>query len=407
MLILVIPYSHTVSHVSRPLMVALELNRRRGHEIVFAGESPALRFAREAGFETVPLHEPDPAVLYGAIREGRLRFVSNDELERMIDADLALIREIRPDLVLTDGRFSAMVSTQIARVRHAAIVNVSSTAYRAVPYVPLFDRIPAQGALRRFLDRLNLRIEMLVFDRVMSSFTRLSRRYRLPVTVTATNCLTGAGMTLLPDSPRYFPTVDLPANYHYVGPLILRTSTPPPPWWGDLAARREPVIYLTMGSTGVPDFFVKVDSLLRDLPCSLVIATAGSPCTIPEARGGLFVTDFIDGDLIMGISSAVVCHGGNGTVYQALSHGCPLLCIPTIPDQAFNGRRVEALGLGRSIPWETCARSPRLFREIIEDLITNRELRKRVDEFAGHLKEFSGERRAADILERFVRETSA
>jgi hypothetical protein len=36
--ILALPYSHTLSHVSRPLLVAKEL-RNRGHEIVFAGES--------------------------------------------------------------------------------------------------------------------------------------------------------------------------------------------------------------------------------------------------------------------------------------------------------------------------------------------------------------------------------
>jgi UDP:flavonoid glycosyltransferase YjiC (YdhE family) len=43
----------------------------------------------------------------------------------------------------------------------------------------------------------------------------------------------------------------------------------------------------------------------------------------------------------------VVCHSGNGTVYQALSGGTPIVGVPEFHDQDFNMQRVEALGLGR------------------------------------------------------------
>ena len=138
--ILAIPYTHTLSHLSRPLAVAKEL-RNRGFEVIFAGESPKTGFVREEGFEVVPVFEPEAGELFENIRRGRLRFASRGIINRMIEADLALYEGVRPDLVLTDGRFTAAISTQIAGMKHGAIVNVSSTDYRALPYIPLFEFI--------------------------------------------------------------------------------------------------------------------------------------------------------------------------------------------------------------------------------------------------------------------------
>jgi len=46
----------------------------------------------------------------------------------------------------------------------------------------------------------------------------------------------------------------------------------------------------------------------------------------------------------------VVSHGGNGTIYQALSGGKPVIGIPFHIDQEINLQRVESLGTGIKIP---------------------------------------------------------
>ncbi len=258
MKILVQPYTHTLSHLSRPLSVALEM-RSRGHEVVFAGESPKKRFIEREGFTVLPAYEPDPNVLFGNIRAGKLRFVSDDEISRMLEADLALYSEVKPDLVLTDGRFTAPISTHIGGLKHAAIVNVSSTEYRAVPYIPFFEWIPESLAKRdtalwRMLDRFNLSAEMLVFDSAMHTFTKLSRKFGLEKTITATNCLTGKDLTLLADVPEYFPTRNLPKDYHYIGPLTFKQGDDAKPSWWPPAKNGRPLVYITMGTTGVRSF---------------------------------------------------------------------------------------------------------------------------------------------------------
>jgi hypothetical protein len=42
----------------------------------------------------------------------------------------------------------------------------------------------------------------------------------------------------------------------------------------------------------------------------------------------------------------VLCHGGVGTINQALAHGKPLLMVPIFLEQKYNAQKLQALGLG-------------------------------------------------------------
>jgi UDP:flavonoid glycosyltransferase YjiC (YdhE family) len=401
MIVLVLPYTHTLSHISRPLAVAMEL-RRRGHEIIFAGESPKISFIEHECFPVVPLYEPDPDLLYGNIREGKLRFVSDPVLERMIEADLALFRQIKPDIVLTDGRFSSRISTHIAGVKHAAIVNVSSTEYRALPYIPFFEWVPPwlvkrETGLWGMLECLNLKLEMTVFDNAMGIFKKISRKYRLRKTVTATNCLTGNDITLLADIPEYFPTTNLPADYHYIGPLTWKSAIASPSWWPP-EKKNKPLVYITMGTTGVSDFFQKIHSLLKSSEFSAIITTGGQTADMETLEGKLYVEHFMDGDLVMEACDLVVCHGGNGTIYQALSHGKPVVGIPTIPDQAFNMRRVEALGIGKTLSWKDFSKTPELLLQLARSIINESSFYQNASNLKNIIATYDAPRKAANII---------
>ena len=400
-LILAVPYTHALSHISRPLSVAKEL-RERGHEVVFAGESPKTEFIKAEGFQVLPIHEPDPRVLFGNIRDNRLRFADDEEIERMVEADIALYRDVKPDIVLTDGRFSAFISAQMAGIKHAAIVNVSSTEYRALPYVPFFEwaprrLAPADGRFRKALDRINLAVEMSVFDNVMGVFKRLSKRCGLKNAVTATNCLTGNDLTLLADVPAYFPARDLPRNYHYVGPLTWKAGLPPPSWWPP-QKDGGPLIYVTMGTTGVSDFFHVACSLFRASGFKAILTTGGQAVSREPADGGLYLEPYMDGDLAMAECDLAVCHGGNGTVYQALAHGKPVIGIPTIPDQLYNMRRAEALGIGVMLSWKDFSANPSKLLDVIRSVLRDRTFYVNASRFMAILGARNAPVEAADII---------
>jgi UDP:flavonoid glycosyltransferase YjiC (YdhE family) len=309
---------------------------------------------------------------------------------------------VNPDIVLTDGRFTAPISTHIAGLRHAAIVNVSSTEYRALPYVPFFDWIPERiikrdTALWKKLDLLNLKLEMYAFDNVMRIFKRLSKQYRLKKKVTATNCLTGKDITFLADIPEYFPTRNLPDNYRYIGPLTWKANIPPPSWWPPERDNRA-LIYVTMGTTGIPDFFQKVYELFRASDMSAIITTGAQAQGLEAFDRRVYVEPFIDGDLVMEKCDLVVCHGGNGTIYQALQHGKPIIGIPTIPDQKFNMRRVEAIGAGRTLSWKDFSKNPHSLLDLIISVIRNESFYDNVARMRNILGRYDAPRTAADVI---------
>jgi UDP:flavonoid glycosyltransferase YjiC (YdhE family) len=401
MKILVLPYTHTLSHISRPLVVAKEL-RKRGHDIIFAGHNPKDRFIKNEGFEVLALDQLDPGELFGRIRKGELRFIKDEELEKMVEDDRKLFKEVQPDLVLTDGRFSAPLSTGIENLKHAAIVNVSSTEYRALPYIPFFAWIPSwlikqESNPRMMLDILNLKLEMFVFDNTTSIFKRLSKKYNLHNMVTATNCLTGKDITLLADISEYFPTRNLPANYHYIGPLTWKSTSPLPSWWPP-EKNDKPLIYVTMGTTGISDFFHKAYELFKASEMTAIITTGAQVSDLTNINGKIYVEPFIDGDLAMEASDLVVCHGGNGTIYQALQHGKPIIGIPTIPDQKFNMRRVESLGIGRMLSWEQFVKEPESLLELIKAIKREKSFYQNASRMRDILNKYKAGETAANII---------
>ncbi|MBE9573256.1 MAG: UDP glycosyltransferase [Proteobacteria bacterium] len=400
--VLVVPYSHILSHLSRALLVAKEL-RKRGHEVVFAGESTKTKFMEQEGFSVLPLYEPDPEMLLGNIRKGKLRFVKNSEIEHMIDSDIALYKEVKPDLVVTDFRWTAPISTHIAGLRHVAIVNASSTEYRELPYVPFFEWIPTWLIGRetphwKALDSLNLKLEMFIFDNIMNIFKKLSKKYGLKKTITATNCLTGKDITLLADIPEYFPTRNLPRDYHYIGPLTWESNLPPPSWWPPKKGSKA-LIYITMGTTGLGDFFGRTYELIKGSDLTAVITTGYQVDHIKTIDGKIYVESFIDGDLVMEECDLVVCHGGNGTICQALRHGKPVIGIATVPDQKYNMRRVEALGFGKSIRWSDFLGNPRLLVDAINSVLENPSFAKNAAMMRSIFQKYDAKKEGANIIE--------
>ncbi len=402
MRILCLPYTHTLSHISRLLAVGKVL-RARGHELIFGGAGAGTKshFIEQEGFKTLPCFQIDPDKLFSRIRDGKIRFIEDDELEMIVESDRALYREVRPDLVFADGRFSSPISSGIEKIPHAAIVNVSSTEYRALPYIPFFEWLP--DSLSRKLDPFNLWLEMKIFDTVAGTFKQWSKKFQLPKIITATNCLTGNDLTLMADLPEYFPTRNLPDDYRYIGPLTWHNGTSLPDWWPPETGGRK-LIYISMGTTWVGGRFEHLYALLRRYNLAAIITTGGQ---LPKSEQGLLETvpgeiyleEFIPGEEVMKICDLVVCHGGNGTIYQALEHGRPVVGIPTIPDQDFNMRRVEALGLGLKITPKSFEKDPECLMTAINRILDTPSFHQNTLMFRDKLSGLKPATRAADLIE--------
>ena len=58
-------------------------------------------------------------------------------------------------------------------------------------------------------------------------------------------------------------------------------------------------------------------------------------------------------------ASAMLCHGGSGTVFGALSAGVPMVVVPLFADQFVNGALVSASGAGLTVEAEQDSRTDR------------------------------------------------
>ncbi|RMI09573.1 MAG: hypothetical protein D6681_06980, partial [Calditrichaeota bacterium] len=185
---------------------------------------------------------------------------------------------------------------------------------------------------------------------------KLRRELHLPMAEDYLEELEG-DLTLIVDLPELFPQKELPDSHRIIGPLIYRSRDSET----ELRERLEngkPTLLVTTGSSGSEDAF----QLLRETPFwKYNIIVTGSAGNWGKAAH-IFHQPFLNIPAVIDRVDVVLTHGGNGSIYQALAGGVPVLCRPVIFEQEWNVHRVEELGLGQ---WLSGNISPRELKKII------------------------------------------
>ena len=121
--------------------------------------------------------------------------------------------------------------------------------------------------------------------------------------------------------------------------------------------RNVPLVYMTLGTNSSTNsdvsMFRNVIDGLEDLDIDVLI-TIGfgkDPAKIGPLAKNIHVENYVPQSLLLPYCSAVICHGGPGTILHSLAHGLPLLILPQGADQYVMGDRVLAAGVGlRLVP---------------------------------------------------------
>jgi UDP:flavonoid glycosyltransferase YjiC (YdhE family) len=117
---------------------------------------------------------------------------------------------------------------------------------------------------------------------------------------------------------------------------------------------QQPTVYVTLGTVWNQDltfFRVVLDSLAgRPVNVIAALGPGKDPADLGAQPPNIRVCDFIPHAQLLGHCDLVICHGGAGSVLDALSAGLPLLIVPQAADQFYNAARVVAAGAGRSMP---------------------------------------------------------
>lgn len=332
----------TLAQVVRLLALAKRLPPEE-YEVHFACGAFEPWLFRGTGFRHWPLWTLDGQKGLAALARGD-RLYDKATLERYVDAELEVIDAVKPHLVVGDFRLSLAVSSRIAQVPCASLINAYWSPYAArdggfpVPDHPIVRLVGVARAERYFPQAMPR-----VFEHFAAPLNALRKRHGMPAASLLEQLCFG-DYVLYPDVPELTPVANAPSSHLFLGAV---------PWAPDLPLAPEllagdpsrPLVYVTLGSSGDRDALGAVLAGLSGLPIRGVLATAGRafPRDLPS---NFRVTEYVPGDLLSRHARFVVTNGGSSTGYQALAAGVPVLGIPSNLDQYLAMQAMTRAGVG-------------------------------------------------------------
>ena len=329
------------AHYLRCLELCKKL--RAQFEISFAYSPKYDRFVKKYGFETFPVANFNSKEISAAASSFDFSWLNFGTIESITASQIAAIKEHKPSLVLGDSAFTLKMAAEKTNVPYVSLLNGYMTKNCSItrkvspshPGYPYSKTMP-----NRVFDRLTRVIEHAMLEKVHAPFRRVRKKLGLSKLHYLLEELEG-DLNLICDLPSFFPQKKLPENYEFVGPLFYR---------GD--AKEERVLdFLGNGnlhimvSTGSTGSWKKIGLLSDPVFSDSRIVISGNAGNAIHADN-ILSSNFVNHTKIMPKVDIVICHGGNGTAYQALSHGIPLLFFSGNFEQEWNIQRIIELRLG-------------------------------------------------------------
>jgi MGT family glycosyltransferase len=263
--------------------------------------------------------------------------------------DLAEELEREPaDVAMVDTMiFPAMFGAEVAGVRAVIVMHGPYMIPR--PDVPPLGTglMPAKGALGRLRDRSAAAVTNAVFRSAMPALNRTRAEVGLAPVSDLPDLMSRADRVLVCSSPSFdFAPGSVPANVCYVGPQL---DDQPSAESGRSWAGSPGLVLVGLSSTVMRQegLLQRAADALGQLPVRGLVTTgpAVDPAVI-SASDNVTVTRWARHADVLPHCSAVITHGGHGTVLKALIAGVPLVILPLGRDQPDNAARVIHAGAG-------------------------------------------------------------
>lgn len=340
--ILFIGEAVTLSHIARPLQLAKMLDSKE-FDITFACDPRSHWMLNNLPFKVRELASISSEQFLTSLEKVSPVY-SADILRRYVMDDLALIRDVRPDVIVGDFRLSLSVSARVAGVPYINITNAHwSRAWQGKLIVPPSPVVKIVGTR---IGQFFLKFIFPIFSYFHSQPVNTVRKeYKLaPLKDDVREVYTDGDAVLYADDHRVVRTENRPANHFYAGPITWSPAMGLP-WWWDNVPTDKPVVFLNLGSSGDTTRLADMINTLADLNVSIMVATAGR-IKLNNVPANVFAADFIPGSYACDRANLVITNGGSLGTYQALQEGKPVIGIATNMDQLLNMENIVKAGLG-------------------------------------------------------------
>lgn len=342
-LLLIFPFD-LLSHYLRCLMLAKHLNNY--FEVVFAHSERYADFILQEGYKTFHCKLLNALQVMESAKNFDFSWVNEEALESVYLDQVRIIEKLRPVAVLGDTSLTLKMAAEKSGVTYITLMNGYMSKYyfytrkisRTNPFYKYIIKLSGQ-----VLDLITEKGEALAFYKLHRPFKKIRSKYNLLKKITYLDELEG-DMNLICDLAILFPQKLLPPNYTIITPLYYDTDI----IYSQISKKldkRKKTIFVTMGSTGD---WNRVSFLNNPYFTKYNIVTAGDSCSVLNAFN-IIKTPFINIHEIFYATDLVICQGGNGTIYQSLLYGIPLLCKTNNFEQEWNVEALERLKVGKSL----------------------------------------------------------
>jgi UDP:flavonoid glycosyltransferase YjiC (YdhE family) len=257
-------------------------------------------------------------------------------------------------VVSSEMLLGAMIAAEAAGVKLAVLGTTISLA--PLPGVPPLGAglAPARSAAERAQHASLAAMLGAGINRFLPTLNAARRELQLPVVGDVLDLFARADRVLQATAAAFdFPAERLPPNLRYVGPLLDEPETISrwlSPWKRD---DTRPLVLVGFSTTyqAQREPIERISAALAALAVRGVVTLGPALDDLqPMLPGDMMVCGSVRHSDVMRAASAVVTHGGHGTVMRALQHGLPLLCLPMGRDQNDIAARVVARGAGLRLP---------------------------------------------------------
>jgi UDP:flavonoid glycosyltransferase YjiC (YdhE family) len=328
--ILFISETVTMSHLIRPLKIASQLSQDH-YEIHFAATHiPDFLKNELSHFKVHQIQHGVPEKTFlSAIAQGKHPYTESI-LKIYVEEDLKLLKAIKPDLVIGDMRLSLKVSAQLADTPY---LNISNSTWDSSAILP--SLVPELPVVKFFGVTLSQLVYSVIKEDVLSKlakpFNQIAQSYGVPEYGSYYDVLTSGDYTAYVDLKSLVKCKAYKPNKINVGALLysMNTSKAVSPVQQKKQKQR---VVVSLGSSGPTSQLQGMVNTLAELDIELVVATSGKNITLP-ARQGIIAAPYLPLDQVLADTDLLIFNGGSGSGYLGLSHGVPLLCIPSNIDQ--------------------------------------------------------------------------
>ncbi|WP_306204476.1 macrolide family glycosyltransferase [Actinoplanes sp. RD1] len=381
-------------HINPTLPVVAELVRR-GHRVTYAAGDAYGDAVEQAGARHLPL----PANDFGGGRAGQQSLTGADLDPAAMIARMLLARTEREFPVLRDGLAadrpdaicydaSSLSGAMVADLLDVKTVQLRPTFAANEHYNPLQEFIPDPG--RRAAG-------IAAADKQVQAFAEPLGVSGKPATVLNS----GAADLTVVFLPRRFQyageTFD--ERYVFVGPTAY-TRTAADPWKAPVAGTR--LLFIALGTmmNEHPEFFRLCIRTFGGTAWRVAMAIGNrvNRDDLGPLPANFDVRPYFPQLEVLRHATAFVTHAGMNSTMEALLNGVPTVCVPQMPEQAANARRIQELALGVHLTEITSA----ALLDAVTEVEDSEPIHKNLAAMRDLLHAAGGALTAADAIEKLI-----